>query len=248
MNFLRNIFSSKKMKIGFDKVYCISYCRNIEKQKNMRKVMKYLGIDFEFIYGADYSNMEIFKHKDFYFEGGASDDIDRNERFDYYTHFIGASYDHYTAIINAYESGANSVLIMEDDCKFYNDKQYINYYLNNYPKDADMIKYGCFSLFHIKENENINEHNKYYLCNRDLTIDFMGCQMYGICNRETMKGYIDLQKNHFAGCDAMHLRLYDVKKDFKCYGLFYPLAVDGHMIGMCDDSLKNKYKLLEKIN
>ena len=36
------------MKIGFDKVYCISYCRNIEKQNNISKVMKYLGINFEY--------------------------------------------------------------------------------------------------------------------------------------------------------------------------------------------------------
>ena len=132
------------MKIPFDKVYCISYCRNIEKQNNMRKLMKYLGINFEFIYGADYTNLEILKHKDFLFFKDWDDDQSYKDKFNFrnYTHFIGASYDHYTAVLHAYESGANSVLIMEDDCAFINDMSYIEWAFNNYPKDADIVKFG----------------------------------------------------------------------------------------------------------
>lgn len=235
------------MNIRFDKVYCISYCRNIEKQNNIRKVMNYLGIDFEFIYGADYSNLKILKHKDFYFDTGGGYRLDFNEDFKYYTHFIGASYDHYTAIIHAYESGANSVLIFEDDCLFNNDVEYIKYHLNNYPKDADFVKFGYYSLDDNKKLTYIDSYNKYYSPSREYKTDFLGCQMYGICNRETMQNYIILQSNYFTCSDIMHLRLYDMKRDFKCYSLFYPLAIDGHKIKEENVDV-DKFKLLEHIN
>ena len=131
------------MNIGFDKVYCISYCRNVDKQRDVRKVMNYLGINFEFIYGADLTNLPIFKHPDFRFRNGP-DEL-KESQFEYYMHFVGASYDHYTAVINAYESGANSVLIFEDDCKFINDAKYIEYNLNHYPEDGEFIK-NCFYI------------------------------------------------------------------------------------------------------
>jgi len=230
------------MKIGFDKVFCISYCRNIQKQNNVRKVMKYLGIDFEFIYGADYSNMNIFKHPDFYFRNGPNEL--REERFEYYTHFIGASYDHYTAVINAYESGANSVLIFEDDCKFINDVKYIEYNLNHWPKDAEFIKFGYHNWCYLKlKDELINamkKHKSCYLRNsvKDLSLDFIGSQMYGLTNRSVMERYIDAQKSDFSCCDGLHFV-------FNCYGLVKPIAVDEKMVW--EDEDLNLYNLLENI-
>ena len=229
------------MKIGFDKVYCISYCRNIEKQKNVRKVMKYLGIDFEFIYGADFSNFKILKHKDFEFRNGPNDL--KEEKFKYFTHFIAASYDHYTAVIHAYESGANSVLIFEDDCKFINDIDYINYYLNNYPNDAEFIKFGYHNWCYLKEKEDIInaiKNNIHYVRNstKDLSLDFVGSQMYGLCNKTVMERYINAQENDFSCCDGQHFQ-------FKCYGLVKPIAVDPLMCWEDDDM--STYNLLEKI-
>ena len=176
------------MKIGFDKVYCISYCRNIEKQNNVRKLMKYLGIDFEFIYGADFSNLEILKHTNFNFYLGWSNckwgpnPENEEESFKYFSHFVAASYDHYTAIIHAYESNANSILIFEDDCQFINDIDKIYYCLNNYPKDSDIVRFGAYFMYYdFKENLNI------FINPRKENVIYDGSQMYGICNRETMK-------------------------------------------------------------
>ena len=217
------------MKIPFDKVYCISYCRNIEKQNNMCKIMKYLGINFEFIYGADYTNLEILKHKDFLFFKDWDDDQSYKDKFNFrnYTHFIGASYDHYTAVLHAYESGANSVLIMEDDCTFINDVSYIEWAFNNYPKDADAIKFGYVSrsdsLQFVKNKIDIKKINKSFIKqNNDLMICFAGCQLYCICNRNTMKKYIDLQQSNFMCCD----NVFEQMSNIVFYGLFKPIGID----------------------
>ena len=224
------------MKINFDKIYCISYCRNIEKQNNIRKAMDYLGIDFEFIYGADYSNLKILKHKDFNFL--TKDDFLEKQDFKYYTHFIGASYDHYTAVIHAYESGANSVLILEDDCTFINDTSYIQWVLNNYPKDADIVKFGYLDMNILSKNYDINIKNKFELEYNNI-INFCGCQLYGICNRDTMKRYIDYQKNNFICCSSIY---YSISS--KIYSLIKPIALDGLAVKNHKD-LYNEYNLID---
>ena len=228
------------MKIGFDKVYCISYCRNIEKQNNISKLMKYLGIDFKFIYGADYTNLKILKHDDFKFLNESKEKEKKNNDFKYYSHYIGASYDHYTAVIHAYESRANSVLIMEDDCTFINDTSYIQWALNNYPKDADIVKFGYIYTLKLREIYNFNcnkTKNKYIL---DEGLYFAGCQLYGLCNREIMKKYIDVQQNNFYMCDSMFI----ISK--KCYGIISPLALDDKSLYI--DEEKKYYTLLENLN
>ena len=230
------------MKINFDKVYCISYCRNIEKQNNIHKLMDYLGIDFDFIYGADYSNLKILKHKDFVFIPDSG--LIRYKDFNYYTHYLGASYDHYTAVMHAYESGANSVLIMEDDCIFINDTSYIQWAFNNYPKEADIVKFGTFSLnillnnLHCKTNTEINENSKKFIKDNKYSISFVGSQLYGICNRKTMKQYIDYQFNNFCCVDRLP-RMLALKYNINLYGLIYPLALD---------SKENNYKEYTLLN
>lgn len=224
------------MNIKFDKVYCISYCRNIEKQNRIRKIMNLLGIDFEFIYGADYSNLNILKLDEFNLPGASLD----KSNFNHYTHFLGASYDHYTAVIHAYESGANSVLIMEDDCAFINDINYIKTYLNNYPKDADIVKYGFYS----SDNFTYNKDNKGYYTNKNG--QYAGAQLYGICNRETMKHYIKFQQETFVCCDIVFGKLNQLY-DTNIYTLINPLALDSFILEIEKTENKKYYNLFENI-
>lgn len=222
------------MKIEFDQVYCVSYCRNIEKQNHIRKVMGYLGIKFDFIYGADYTNLRVLENLNFIGgPGNTKEYVERNWK--YYTHFIGASYDHYTAVIRAYESGANSVLIMEDDCMFIDDIQYINHHLSNYPKDKDIIKFGVHSLQSIERLPNdtyvkLADHQ------------FPGSQLYGLCNRGVMRRYINLQSKSFVCCDYIFPLISD-----SCYGLIPPLAVDNEILQRVDKpegiAIAQKYTL-----
>lgn len=236
---------SYKTKVAFDKVYCVSYCRNIKRQNNIIKIMNYLGIDFEFIYGADYTNLEILKHPDCKF---INDDyfepLLKKRNFHNYTHYIGVSYDHYTAVINAYESGANSVLIMEDDGTFISDKDYILHSLNNYPEDAEVIKYGYVYTKYIRDNFpniNLNVKGKYILESELNWVGFGGCQLYALCNREVMKKYIEYQQNHFETCTDVYPKIAT-----KIYGIIMPLALDADAIRMVPEDI-NKYKLIEQI-
>jgi hypothetical protein len=235
------MFFNHKIKIGFDKVYCISYCRNIEKQNNMRKVMKYLGIPFEFIYGADFSNFEILKSQNFHLLGGTFPELKISD-FKYYTHFVAASYDHYTAVIHAYESGANSVLIIEDDCAFLNDKKVLEYYLCNYPKDADIVKFGYFNWYELKKKHNIKDNEHKYI-KQDLDkFKFNGSQFYGLCNRNIMKQYINEQSRKFVCCDSVDISIPNVK----LYGLASPLGVDSFKRDYFK-AYNDQYNLLESI-
>lgn len=201
--------------ILFDKVYCVSNCKNIKYQKNICNIMNYLNIKFEFIYGADMYNIKALKSDKFKFEPFLNKD---KEDFKKYTNYISTSYDHYTAIIHAYESGANSVLIIKDDCNFIGNRGYILKYLNEYPKDADFIKFGYINWNDIKKITT-NKEGHYFLNNDEF--NFKGSQLYGICNRETMKKYIDSQQENFKYCDNM----YSLENTIT-YGLINPLAVD----------------------
>jgi GR25 family glycosyltransferase involved in LPS biosynthesis len=237
------------MNIPFDKAYCVSYCRNIEKQNNMRKLMKYLGIQFEFIYGADYNNLNILKHKDFHFltMDQKQEDSFKEENFKGYTHFIGASYDHYTAVLHAYESGANSVLILEDDCTYINDLSYINWALNNYPKDADYVMFGYADSNHFHKDEvdikDIKE--KFILLRNNIGVSIAGSQLYGLCNRKIMKEYIDLQANKFQSVDNVPFRLADKGK--KIYLLVKPIGIDLISIEIDKTDKYKKYSLFNNI-
>lgn len=235
------MFFDRKIKLNFDKAYCISYCRNIEKQHNVRKIMKYLGIPFEFIYGADYSNLNILKSNDFVFPGGAPS-FEKNINFKYYTHFVGASYDHYTAVMHAYESGANSVLLIEDDCAFINNKKLIEYCLNNYPKDADIVKFGYHNWYYDLKDKHASTalKNNLFLQQTNDTNEYLGTQLYALCNRKIMKQYIDIQLHDFMCCDGLRYRMTNAK----IYGLIPPIAVDETTIPI---EYKNEYDLLEYI-
>ena len=209
------------MQIGFDQIYCVSYCRNIAKQQNIRRVMGYLGLKFDFIYGADYTNLHVLKDVDF--KGGPGNDKEfLKDNWRYFTHFIGASYDHYTAVIRAYESGANSVLIMEDDCVFINDIQYINYHLSNYPRGKDIIKFGVHNLTAIQDMPK----NTYVKLDLE---HYPGAQLYGLCNRDVMRRYIEWQSSNFVCCDYLFPSITD-----NWYGLVPPLAVDEFMLKEVD--------------
>ena len=197
--------------------------------------MEYLGIDFEFIYGADYNNLNVLKYFKPFCEY-----IENYPSWEYYTHLIGASYDHYTAVIHAYESGANSVLIMEDDCAFINDVSYIQWALNNYPNDADIVKFGYLNIELLAKNMltiDFSLKNQYILNEIDKNINFVGCQMYSLCNKETIKKYIDRQQNKFECVDNIHSEISN-----KYYALVKPLAIDS-LHGLHSKKYINEYNL-----
>lgn len=192
--------------IKFDKIYIISYIHNIEKRKTISEKLLSLGIsDFEFVYGYDLHNLANFK--DVKYKGTDEPNTP------YYIHAISCGLAHLAAVQLGYDSGANSILIMEDDILFYKDKKFIIDCLSNYPEDADIMQFGYLDYY--KENLTTTFNKTFYR---------PGSQMLGLCNRNIMKQYIDSQYNVF--CSADNIDVFKNENNYNIYLVYPQLSID----------------------
>lgn len=182
------------MKIPFDKVYVISYIKNIEKQHIIKNYLNNVwNVNFQFIYGIDTNNLiNIFDLNKINFIGD-------NEDITYDIGHISCAIAHYSAIQHAYENNYNSCLIIEDDAIFTDNLEYIQYCFNNIPKDADSCRFGLTC----RNEYDINKYNSFWILNEL----YVGAQCYSINNRETMKQYLSKMNEHFKEADDNSLLL-----------------------------------------
>lgn len=97
----------------FDKIYIITYVKNIDKRENICKELKRIGInDYEFAYSY---NTSVINNPN---------NIDNN--------VLSISFTHYDIIKKSYELGMEHILIFEDDVMF----------LKNVSEIHDLIKYN----------------------------------------------------------------------------------------------------------
>ena len=185
------------MKTKFDKIYVISVIYNVKRQDFVRRQMKELGLNFEFIYGIDFNDIkynrfgENIEYPDIIKEYPV---LDNNKAY-------GCTMSHYQAVLQAYVFGYRNVLIIEDDSCLIKDKELLEDYLNNIPDEADFINFTPRFLY-IDEIpiflRNLREHHlndKYFnLDNECIYRSLIGSGMYAIMNRETMKTYLKNQK------------------------------------------------------
>ena len=210
------------MKTQFDKIYVISLISNKDRQEFIKQQMNDLEIDFEFIYGINFTHFK----KDFAFEDIKYPKVygfDNNQSPEGLVRSYGCTMSHYRAVVQAYELGYNNVLIIEDDICFIKDKELLKYYLNNIPQDCDVMLYvpraprqHTVSIF-IK-NILINKSNKKYFYNisnnweNDIDVQndgysneaIFGAICYGLMNRKTMKLYLDYQRNELRAADLIN--------------------------------------------
>jgi GR25 family glycosyltransferase involved in LPS biosynthesis len=217
MNKFLNKFVFKNA-VKFDKVFVISYINNFEKRKIISKKLHDLGIKFEFIYGSNLYDIPQFRT--------VKQLCTEEQGSDYNMHNISGSLAHLNAIEYAYNAGHNNVLIIEDDVLLYNNKDYILNCLNNYPKDADLIQYGWINFSCFKSDKPFTLTT--YTANDGWTLDHYspGAQMYALCNRETMKDYIESQHQHYSSADNIYIFKYDYENKYKKYRVFPQLAID----------------------
>ena len=188
------------MKTIFDKIYVISLTTNHSRQKFIKEQFNNLNIDFEFIYGTDFYNIR----RDY--KGSV---INWPETFvgdNRISGSFGCSITHYQAVLQAYEFGYNNVLIIEDDICFIKNKQLIEYYLNNIPKDADFISWDPRFVYENEYNiifNQIKNTNNYWIELQDDINYLIGGMMYGLMNRDIMKLYLDNQRKMFNISDSV---------------------------------------------
>ena len=191
------------MNISFDKIYVISYVRNVQKQQKIKEYLNNIwNIDFEFIYGFDANELiNIFNLNNIHFI------YDNNNELSYNIGHISCAVAHYTAIQHAYVNKYNSCLIIEDDTLFTDDLNYIEYCFNNMPDDAD----GCRFALTWRNMNNIDNYNSFWIIDEC----YCGAQCYSINNREKMLHYINNMHIKFREADDNSLlegkKIYQLK-------------------------------------
>lgn len=124
----------KTLKDYFDKIYIINYIEAPKRRENIIKQLKYYNFEdgVEFSYGMPFTKIKsIGPH----FQEIANEIIWNVGRIS----GVACALNHYTAIKTAYELGANSVLILEDDIIFRDNRDLIIEYLDNIPKEWNYL-------------------------------------------------------------------------------------------------------------
>ena len=238
------------MKTKFDKVYVLSVPSYKIRYNFVKQQLNDLGIDFEFVWGTDLGNINT---------DSLGNKIQYPQLWEYKTECTGKDFsctiNHYNAVFQAYEFGYNNVLIMEDDICFIKDKNLIQQMLTEIPDDADFVTYDPrFSQpwdFDTFENK-ITNCNDLFMKNNPNDYEFIfGGILYGIMNRQTMKLYLDNQRNKLMMSDHVE-------------GLFTKITTNKYIATkcICTDELNilanfnnisspayvNNYKFKQKLN
>lgn len=198
------------MKTQFEKIYVLSLITNHSRQNFIKQQFDELSIEFEFLYGPTFYNI---------INDSKNNKIEYPNVRPWEAYGTGRSFGctlaHYSAVQFAYELGYNNVLIIEDDICFLKNKQLIEYYLNNIPKDADFISWDPRFGWDPQYNEffNIIKYDLDKLLNKQVNNNFIaidnywhslcGGMMYGLMNRETMEIYLDNQNKKFTISDKV---------------------------------------------
>ena len=147
--------------IFFDKVYIISYIKNVYKQKKQLYLLDKIG----------------FKNVEIKYSINIPDTIIKDPGNLLNIKDVCASFTHYNTIKEAYELGYNKILIIEDDCIWMKDIEKIhNYIIKN---ESDKNNYDLIFYSYILEN------------NVDKSGISIGCQNCYSLSRAGMKFYID---------------------------------------------------------
>ena len=126
----------------FEKIYCIQFLDSPQRRKFMSKQFKDYNLNVEFINAIDFKKLAFFK-------------IIKKKRMPSFFHkILGCALSHYTCVKSAKSLGYKNVLILEDDICFLKNKNVFNSYLNNLPKDWDIIRFA----FTTDYNENYLNH------------------------------------------------------------------------------------------
>ena len=185
------------MKTKFDKIYVLSLITEHTRRKFIESQFNNLGIEFEFLYGTDFYNLNCdarnnkINYPNVWEPGWFDDKPDKSKDY-------GCTLSHYNAILFAYELGYNNVLVIEDDVCFIKDTKLIFECFNNIPNDADYVTWDprFVNLEDYKLYKSFIEDKTLYTdITGKLTDHLMaGGLMYGIMNRKTMKEYLNNQR------------------------------------------------------
>ena len=194
------------MKLPFDEVYLLNLCEREDKYNRMRERIDYMGWDVK--------DFRVVKHP---ISDIIVNNLGRNLMGYGYCINNGGVFnctrEEYTIIKSAYLRGLNTVGIIEDDCSFYKDSSIWEEYLNNLPKDWDILRINCLrGSDNLGDNYwNIQPNCKYY-----------GTGFY-VLNRNGMKYMIDKIEQCYQPIDEPLYHL--TNPDINIYVPKFPLSL-----------------------
>ena len=125
------------------------------------------------------------------------------------------SRNHYAMVRIAYDQGYDNVLILEDDIRFLKDGGLFIEYIDNLPKDFDVVQFGGFSA-----DPKILQGGYWYTP----TVGLWNASMYGL-SRNGMRYYLDFMDRFFWVADGPLYNLGKSKNDLKYYIPSKPLSI-----------------------
>jgi len=240
------------MKTIFDKIYILHYLPMKDRDIALKKKFKYLELDYEYVYAIPLTDM--FGETPYDGDRYQHLHITNNDNYWKYgekinTHW-SVAFGHYMCVYQAYHLGYKNVLILENDVVINKDKNLIERYLNDVPKDADVIRYGYMGGGNKKIYDMTNE--LFYKDNNNFYSGYYGNQCYGLMNRKTMKIYLDSCNYCFNGNEDVENIHRGNKFNLNIYFSTRPIFLDHIAYDKSDinyhiaysDELMNKYEFM----
>ena len=173
-----------------DKIYCIQYIFNKQRTEDLNTELFRVDI----LQSGIYEVIEQFPSPlyDILYEH-FNDISNVEDQKRYFNSFIG----HYSAVKKAYLDNLDYVLVLEDDCRFFKDKQKINYVLENTINEFKHIKESAIYGGSISLNNHIDCDTKYNTLYNIYNIEetYLAGAAFNIYNRKAMKILIDFVEN-----------------------------------------------------
>ena len=229
----------------FDDVIILNLLSNKEKRKNMDWQMKELD---QSVSNYRFHNSVIFPHNNVIMD---SFNNRRNEYQFRKPNEIGCAMEHYRIVKESYESGKNSILVMEDDLRILKDFSVIDEYLKDIPSDYDILMMSSYiGITGVKDIDIVN-HKDSRKINEHWFIPFWPgwcCAMIAM-NRRGMKYILDEQEKLFRVADYPG---YDIiakqKKDINLYFSTTPLAIQADLFYTSDIRTRNEIEYKRQWN
>lgn len=181
----------------FDKVVCINLAERSDKREKMERKFEELDIQVEWFTAVQYGFIPKIINPIVDSQAGK---FNKSQPYE-----IGAALSHYHVIKQALLEGCENLFVFEDDVKFhvdFNEKQ--NKYLDDLPKNWDMILYYSFMYHLLPENKRVSK--RWMTSFRSWSL-----MAYGM-KRDLMEEYISRQDKFFTISDAV---TYQMQEDSK---------------------------------
>lgn len=181
------------MDLPFDKIYCLHLAECQNREENMIKQFKKLGIEDKAQFWWTCKKNVSNKIGDFLtsIHTDGYDGLRKNNET-IYGNVYNCALEHYNIIKTSYLRGFNSILIMEDDIEFIDDLNLIEWTFNNLPENYCCVKFYCtgVELGGAKQANTFTTDDPQEFSKKDFLGKPNSAVLYCL-DRDGMKKYID---------------------------------------------------------